>query len=136
MLLINFHSVQLAYKSLNTSYVKFSRHWNPAIMGYGTYGFMTFLGPSSRFIGKTIVTLGTRRGNCGSLKGERMPKQFDKDDFTSRWKTIQDLCSVIACHSAFEDCMDGDSIGLGRRHFIIDIIYLLLLTLLKRIVGR
>jgi len=41
-----------------------------------------------------------------------MPKQIDKDDFTTRWKTIQDLCSVIACHSAFEDCMDSDGIGL------------------------
>lgn len=31
------------------------------IMGYGMYGFMISLGSSSRFIGKTIVTLGTRR---------------------------------------------------------------------------
>lgn len=136
MLLINFHSVQLAYKNLKASYVKFLRHWNHAIMGYGMCGFMIFLGSSSRFIGKTVIMLGTRRGNCGSLKGERMPKQIDKDDFTTRWKTIQDLCSVIACHSAFEDCMDGDGIGLGRRHFIINIINLLLLTLSKKIVGR
>jgi hypothetical protein len=46
------------------------------------------------------------------LKGERMQKKLDKDDFATRWKTIRDLCSVIACHSAFEDCMDGDDVGL------------------------
>ena len=106
------------------------------IMGYGMYGFMISLGYSSKFIGKTVATLGMRKGNCGSLKGEKMSKQIDKDDFTTRWKTIQDLCSVIACHSAFEDCMDGDSVGLGRRRFIINIINLSLLTLSKRIVGR
>src|SRR5260221_4769069 len=136
MLLINFHSVQSAPKNLKASYVMFLGRWNHTIMGYGMYGFMNFLGSSSRFIGKTAVTLGTRRGNCGSLKGEKMPKQIDNDDFTSRWKTIQDLCSVIACHSAFEDCMDGDSVGLGRRRFIVNILNLLLLTLSKRIVGR
>jgi hypothetical protein len=106
------------------------------IMGYGMYGFMISLGSSSRFIGKTIVILGTRRGNCGSLKGEKMSKEIDKDDFTTRWKTIQDLCSVIACHSAFEDCMDGDSVGLGRCRFMINIIKLSLLTLSKRIAGH
>lgn len=46
------------------------------------------------------------------LKGERIQKKLDKEDFTTRWKTIQDLCSVIACHSAFEDCKDGDNVGL------------------------
>ncbi|KAI0256797.1 hypothetical protein BJV78DRAFT_1116968, partial [Lactifluus subvellereus] len=48
------------------------------------------------------------------LKGERMQKKFEKEDFRIRWKTIQDLCSVMACHSAFEDCMDGDSVGLDN----------------------
>lgn len=48
-----------------------------------------------------------------------MQKKFDKEDFTTRWKTIQNLCSVIACHSAFEDCTDGDSVGLGRSRAII-----------------
>jgi hypothetical protein len=62
------------------------------------------------------------------LKGERIQKKLDKEDFTTRWKTIQDLCSVIACHSAFEDCMDGDNVGLGGRHVII---YLLSLTIIK-----
>jgi len=46
------------------------------------------------------------------LKGERMLKKIDKEDFTTRWKTVQGLCSVIACHNAFEDCTDGDSVGL------------------------
>lgn len=88
-------------------------------MDYGTYGSVTSLASSSRFTGEMVVTLGLQRGNCGSLKGERMPKKFDKDDFTTRWKTIQDLCSVIACHSAFEDCVDGDGIGLGRHRVIV-----------------
>ena len=48
-----------------------------------------------------------------------MQKKFDKDDFAIRSKTIQDLCSVIACHSAFEDCMDRDNVGLGRRHVVV-----------------
>ncbi|KAI9446360.1 hypothetical protein H4582DRAFT_1905171 [Lactarius indigo] len=48
------------------------------------------------------------------LKGERAQKTLEKDNFRSRWKTMLDLCSVIACHSAFEDCMDGDSIGLDN----------------------
>ncbi|KAI9466307.1 hypothetical protein BJY52DRAFT_347684 [Lactarius psammicola] len=48
------------------------------------------------------------------LKGERAQKAVEKDNFRIRWKTMQDLCSVIACHSAFEDCMDGDSIGLDN----------------------
>jgi hypothetical protein len=63
------------------------------------------------------------------LKGERIQKNLDKKDLTTRWKTIQDFCSVIACHSAFEDCMDGDNVGLGGRHVII---YLLSLTIIKR----
>ncbi|KAI9509649.1 hypothetical protein F5148DRAFT_1186141 [Russula earlei] len=46
------------------------------------------------------------------LKGERMPKKTDQEDFATRWKTMQDLCSVIACHNAFEDCMDGNGVGL------------------------
>ncbi|KAH9063340.1 hypothetical protein EDB87DRAFT_1557873 [Lactarius vividus] len=48
------------------------------------------------------------------LKGERVQKALEKDNFRSRWKTMLDLCSVIACHSAFEDCMDGDNIGLDN----------------------
>lgn len=51
-----------------------------------------------------------------------MQKKLDKEDFATRWKTVQDLCSVIACHSAFEDCMDGDNfghVGLGRHHVIV-----------------
>lgn len=56
-----------------------------------------------------------------------MQKQLDKEDFATRWKTIQDLCSVIACHSAFEDCMDGDN-GLGGHHVIV---YLSSLTIVK-----
>jgi hypothetical protein len=48
------------------------------------------------------------------LKGEREQKALAKEDFGTRWKAIFDLCSVIACHSAFEDCMDGDSIGLDN----------------------
>lgn len=51
--------------------------------------------------------------NSGRLKGEREQKALAKEDFRNRWKAMFDLCSVIACHSAFEDCMDGDSIGLG-----------------------
>src|SRR6267154_3468550 len=70
----------------------------------------------------------TQRSNCDRLKGERIQKKLDKEDFTTRWKTIQDLCSVIACHSAFEDCMDGDIVGLGGRHVIV---YLLSLTIIK-----
>ncbi|KAI0006126.1 hypothetical protein BJV74DRAFT_22263 [Russula compacta] len=46
------------------------------------------------------------------LKGEKMLKKIDKEDFATRWKTIRDLCSVIACRSAFEDCMDSDGVGL------------------------
>lgn len=48
------------------------------------------------------------------LKGERAQKALEKEDFTIRWKTMLDFCSVVACHSAFEDCMDGDSIGLDN----------------------
>lgn len=69
-----------------------------------------------------------QRSNCDRLKGERVKKKLDKEDLTTRWKTIQDLCSVIACHNTFEDCMDGDNVGLGRRHVII---YLLSLTDIK-----
>jgi hypothetical protein len=90
-------------------------------MDCGVYGFMSFLESSSRFIGKVAITLGLQRGNCSSLKGEKTQKKIDRDDFTTRWKTIQDLCSVIACHSAFEDCMDGDSFGLGRHRVIISL---------------
>ncbi|KAF8274923.1 hypothetical protein EI94DRAFT_1711996 [Lactarius quietus] len=48
------------------------------------------------------------------LKGEREHKALAKDDLRIRWKAMLDLCTVIACHSAFEDCMDGDSIGLDN----------------------
>ncbi|KAN0140728.1 hypothetical protein V8E53_001172 [Lactarius tabidus] len=48
------------------------------------------------------------------LKGEREQKALAKEDFRIRWKAMFDLCSVIACHSAFEDCVDGDSIGLDN----------------------
>ena len=57
-----------------------------------------------------------------------MQKKFDQEDFAIRSKTIQDLCSVIACHDAFEDCTDGDNVGLGGCHFIM---YLVLLTVVK-----
>jgi hypothetical protein len=66
-----------------------------------------------------MLQLVTQRSNCDRLKGERTQKKPDKDDFATRWKAIQDLCSVIACHSAFEDCMDGDNVELGGRHAII-----------------
>lgn len=49
-----------------------------------------------------------------------MQKEIDKEDFATRWKTIRDLCSVIACRSAFEDCMDGDSVGLGGYRIIVN----------------
>ncbi|KAI0273731.1 hypothetical protein BC834DRAFT_855279 [Gloeopeniophorella convolvens] len=45
-------------------------------------------------------------------KGERTPKALEKDDLASRWRTIQDLCSIVACQSAFEDCTDGDAVEL------------------------
>lgn len=48
------------------------------------------------------------------LKGERAQKALEKDNFRTRWETMLDLCSVIACHNAFEDCMDGDNIGLDN----------------------
>lgn len=121
MLLNNFHSVQSVSKKLNASCMKSLKQWSHTSVDCGTYGFMIILASSSRFIGKIVVALGLQRGNCGSLKGERMPKKFDKDDFTTRWKTMQDLCSVIACHSAFEDCLDGDSIGLGRHCVIVNL---------------
>jgi hypothetical protein len=57
--------------------------------------------------------------DCDRLKGERAQKKFEKEGFRIRWKTIQDLCSVVACHSAFEDCMDGDSVGLGAHYVVI-----------------
>ncbi len=61
-----------------------------------------------------------------------MQKKPDKEDFATRWKAIQDLCSVIACHTAFEDCKDGENVELGGRHAIIYLlIYLLSLTIIK-----
>jgi hypothetical protein len=57
-----------------------------------------------------------------------MQKKFDQEDFATRLKTIQDLCSVIACHDAFEDCMDGDNVGLGGCHLNM---YMSLLTIAK-----
>ena len=53
------------------------------------------------------------KSNSGRLKSEREQKASAKEDLRIRWKAMLDLCSVIACHSAFEDCMDGSSIGLG-----------------------
>jgi len=69
-----------------------------------------------------IFALSHYESNSGRLKGERAQKVLEKDGFRIRWKTMLDLCSVIACHSAFEDCMDGDSIGLGMcqyRRFLV-----------------
>ena len=54
--------------------------------------------------------------NSGRSKCDRAQKALEKENLRIRWKTMLDLCSVIACHSAFEDCMDGDSIGLGMCH--------------------
>jgi hypothetical protein len=54
----------------------------------------------------------------GRLKGERMQKKSEKEDFRIRWKTIQDICSVMACHSAFQDCMDGNSVELGEHNVV------------------
>ncbi len=55
--------------------------------------------------------------NSGRLKGERAQKVLEKEEFRIRSKTMLDLCSVIACHSAFEDCKDGDYIGLGMYRY-------------------
>jgi hypothetical protein len=77
------------------------------------YGFRNFSVSLSRSTGRIIFTPSHYESNSGRLKGEREQKALAKEDFGTRWKAIFDLCSVIACHSAFEDCMDGDSIGLG-----------------------
>ena len=82
------------------------------------YGFMSILASSWRFIGKDVRRASVPRSDCCRLKGDRMPKKVDKEDFATRWKTIRDLCSVIACHNAFEDCTDGDGVGLGRCQFV------------------
>ncbi|KAI0306477.1 hypothetical protein B0F90DRAFT_1690235 [Multifurca ochricompacta] len=52
--------------------------------------------------------------NFGRLKGERTQKTFEREDLKVRWRTVLDMCSVIACHSAFQDCMDGDSVELDN----------------------
>lgn len=32
----------------------------------------------------------------------------EQEELGIRWRTAQDICSVIACHEAFEECKDGD----------------------------
>lgn len=38
----------------------------------------------------------------------------EQDELSVRWRTAQDICSVIACHSAFEEYKDGDLLNLSR----------------------
>lgn len=38
----------------------------------------------------------------------------EQEELSVRWRTAQDICSIIACHSAFEEYKDGDLFNLSR----------------------
>ncbi|KAG6899741.1 hypothetical protein C0993_007270 [Termitomyces sp. T159_Od127] len=38
-----------------------------------------------------------------------------REDLTARWKVAHELCYLIACNQAFDDCKDGDIYDLGIR---------------------
>ena len=110
---ISFHSARLAPKKSRVCCTTFSKHLKAKTTGYGMYGFRNFFVSLSRFTGMIFFAPSDYESNSGRLKSEREQKALAKEDLRIRWKAMLDLCSVIACHSAFEDCMDGDSIGLG-----------------------
>ncbi|KAI0054153.1 hypothetical protein FA95DRAFT_1480491 [Auriscalpium vulgare] len=41
-------------------------------------------------------------------RAQRVHNDVEKEELTVRWKTAQDLCSLMACHGAFDDCENGD----------------------------
>jgi len=34
---------------------------------------------------------------------------------TARWQTAHEMCSLVACNMAFEDCQEGDAYDLGEK---------------------
>ncbi|KIY72204.1 hypothetical protein CYLTODRAFT_418183 [Cylindrobasidium torrendii FP15055 ss-10] len=43
----------------------------------------------------------------------RTAKGTEKESLDARWRSAHDLCSLIACNSAFDDCRDADGPDLG-----------------------
>lgn len=46
----------------------------------------------------------------------RTAKGAEKDSLNSRWKSAHDLCSLVICNSAFDDCRDADGPDLSECH--------------------
>jgi len=49
-----------------------------------------------------------------SAKSFQTRKEDDRESLLARLQIAQDLCSIAACSSAFEDCEDGDGYDLGE----------------------
>lgn len=41
-----------------------------------------------------------------------------KENLAARWEVAHDICSLIACNQAFEDCKEGGTYDLGNKLFI------------------
>jgi hypothetical protein len=40
-------------------------------------------------------------------------KDIEKEMLTARWEVAHDICSLVACNQAFEDCKEGTTYDLG-----------------------
>jgi len=47
------------------------------------------------------------------VKVRQARKEDDRESLLARRQIAHDLCSIVACSSAFEDCKDGDGYDLG-----------------------
>lgn len=49
------------------------------------------------------------------MRATKAESNHERDMLTARWQTVHDMCSLIACNLAFEDCKDGDAYDLGKK---------------------
>ncbi|KAG6866975.1 hypothetical protein C0991_003891 [Blastosporella zonata] len=53
-------------------------------------------------------TLGMLGAVIAAYRERALAVQSSNEDLTARWNTAHDLCSLVSCNEAFEDCKDGD----------------------------
>lgn len=47
-------------------------------------------------------------------KASHADSEADRETLTSRWQTAHDMCSLVTCNTAFEDCKEGETYDLGK----------------------
>lgn len=65
-----------------------------------------------RFVCQTALPIVTHHRHRNRAKSDKDPAL--KDILTARWQSAHDMCSLVACNAAFEDCKDNDGPDLSE----------------------